>query len=643
MTNQTEELAILKNSLQLEIEKRKFAEKQLETIVENTYEAFLIVDKDLIVIGFNATFNKQYQLFFGKSIVKGESVLKFVLPGREDFVANIYSAVFKGQIIEREMPVDGHEQGILTFKNLYKPLYDEHKNVVAAFVSSIDITDNKNKETEILSREKRFRSLIENNFDVISLYDKDWKVVYLSPSFVRLTGYSKSERLNNPGFNFLHPDDQEKTKEILQEVIANPAKPINFQNRFLHKNGNYIWIEGVLINLLADKNVNAIVANYRDITERKNAETDMQRLLNELSHQKYAIDQHSIVAVTDVKGTILYVNDKFCTISQYSKEELLGKNHRIINSGFHPKDFFTEMFKTISNGKVWNGEICNRSKDGNLYWVDTTIAPFIDENTGKVTQYIAIRTDITQRKKDVNTLIVLNEQLSKRADELLLINSELEQFAYIASHDLQEPLRMVTNFLSLIELRYKDKLDDAGKQYIDFAVDGAKRMRRIILDLLEYSMIGKKEYEFASLDMNQLMQEIAEVNHSSLQEKNASVQFENLPTIKGNKTALMQVLQNLIGNALKYHSNENPPHIMVSAKEEFDAWQFSISDNGIGIDSQFFDKIFIVFQRLHNKDDYSGTGIGLAICKKIIEGHKGKIWVTSEIGKGSTFYFTINK
>jgi light-regulated signal transduction histidine kinase (bacteriophytochrome) len=238
----------------------------------------------------------------------------------------------------------------------------------------------------------------------------------------------------------------------------------------------------------------------------------------------------------------------------------------------------------------------------------------------------------------------LNKELEKHVQQLLVSNAELEQFAYIASHDLQEPLRMVTSFLTQIERKYSNIIDEKGKKYIYFAVDGAKRMRQIILDLLEFSRIGKAEDKVETVDLNELMNETLTLYSQKIKEKNAAISFQHLPAIKASRSSMRQVFQNLVSNCLKYSNNTGlTPEIKITAVTVGQDWQFAVSDNGIGIDPTYFDKIFIIFQRLHNKDEYSGTGIGLAVTKKIIENLGGKIWVESEEGKGSTFYFTINK
>lgn len=262
---------------------------------------------------------------------------------------------------------------------------------------------------------------------------------------------------------------------------------------------------------------------------------------------------------------------------------------------------------------------------------------------GKPIRMIGSLEDISERKISEEQLKELNLQINKRVEELAVSNAELEQFAYIASHDLQEPLRMITRFLSEIQRKYSNNLDDKGKEYIHYAVDGAHRMRNLILDLLEYSRVGKFDQTIETIDLNTLIEEVTNYHEVFIKESNAVVEWEHLPTIKNRKTPIQLVFQNLISNALKYHSQSESPKIEITHQDLGNRWLFLVKDNGIGIDPLFNEKIFIIFQRLHAKHEYSGTGIGLAICKKIIEAQGGKIWVESEEGQGSTFYFTVSK
>jgi signal transduction histidine kinase len=233
-----------------------------------------------------------------------------------------------------------------------------------------------------------------------------------------------------------------------------------------------------------------------------------------------------------------------------------------------------------------------------------------------------------------------NEKLKGAMDELNRSNKELQQFAYVASHDLQEPLRMVASYTELLEERYKGKLDAKADKYIGYAVDGAKRMQGLINDLLGLSRVNTHGKSFDKIDGNEIVEKALWALSKAIEEKQAQIQVDRLPTIMGDDGQLIQLFQNLIGNAIKFHGAENPV-VKVGAKKENAKWVFSVQDNGIGIDPMFFDRVFVIFQRLHGRDAYQGSGIGLAISKKIVERHGGKLWVESEPGKGSVFYFSL--
>ena len=373
---------------------------------------------------------------------------------------------------------------------------------------------------------------------------------------------------------------------------------------------------------------------------RRVAEEALARKVAELADQKFALDQHSIVAVTDVQGTITYVNQNFCAISQYAREELLGQNHRLINSGYHPKEFFQQMYQTIAAGQVWSGEIRNQAKDGSFYWVDATIVPFLGSD-GKPRQYVAIRADITERKRAEEEVQKLNAALNQRVEELARSNAELEQFAYIASHDLQEPLRMVASYTQLLAERYRGKLDENADKFIGYASEGALRMQTLIQDLLAFSRVGRNVAARANVDCNTAIDEVLLNLDPAIQESGALVSHTPLPPLVWvDRSQLIQLFQNLIGNAIKFRGKE-PPIISIEAKEANGQWMFSVKDNGIGIAQESAANIFVVFQRLHTRIEYPGNGIGLAICKKIVERNGGKIWVEAQPGGGSIFNFTL--
>ncbi|NEP36928.1 ATP-binding protein, partial [Moorena sp. SIO3B2] len=253
---------------------------------------------------------------------------------------------------------------------------------------------------------------------------------------------------------------------------------------------------------------------------------------------------------------------------------------------------------------------------------------------------VEIKTALELRKALINIVLRQADELAQLAQDLERSNAELKKFAYVASHDLQEPLNQVANYVQLLEMRYNDKLDEDASEFITFAVEGVSLMQTLIDDVLAYSKVDLQGIEFKLTEVETALDHALANLRGRIRETGAVITHDPFPTVMADSTQLMQLFQNLIGNAIKFRS-EQPPEIHVGAKRLEDSWLFSVQDNGIGIEPQFSDRIFVIFQRLHTRDEYPGTGMGLAICKKILECHRGKIWVESELGHGATFYFTI--
>jgi two-component system, chemotaxis family, sensor kinase Cph1 len=267
-------------------------------------------------------------------------------------------------------------------------------------------------------------------------------------------------------------------------------------------------------------------------------------------------------------------------------------------------------------------------------WVDIAIA-LVRDVFGTPLYEIAVFDDITERKRAEAALQAAHEELKRS-------NAELEQFAYVASHDLQEPLRMVASYTQLLGRRYDAKLDADGREFMSYIVDGATRMKQLIEDLLAYSRVGTKGQDFRPVAVEGALRKALFNLRLAIEEAGAVVTYDALPTVSADEAQVVQLLQNLIGNALKFRS-ASVPRIHVGITASADEFTFEVRDNGIGIEPQYYERIFMVFQRLHNKGEYPGTGIGLAICKKVVERHGGRIWVTSRPGEGSSFHFTLRR
>jgi PAS domain S-box-containing protein len=388
--------------------------------------------------------------------------------------------------------------------------------------------------------------------------------------------------------------------------------------------------------------------------EREQLESNAQLLarMRELRDIKAALDEHSIVAITDARGRITYVNDKFCAISQFSRDELLGQDHRIINSGYHSKEFIRELWTTILSGRVWQGELRNRAKDGSFYWVATTIFPFVDA-AGKPYQYIAIRTDITQRKAD-------ELMLQQTAQDLAEKNKELEAIVYTVSHDLRSPLvnvqgfgRQLTRACETIQASVNTSSDGRIEveplrkplevtipQALRFITAGVNKMETLLAGLLRYSRLGRVALTIQPLEMNAMLNEIVAAMRFQLDEARSEVRIEPLPRCLADSAQTNQVFANLIDNALKYRSPHRPLRVTVTGRVENGQAIYCVADNGIGIAPHHQAKVFEIFHRL-NPSETAGEGLGLAIAQRVLERQRGRIWVESSVEAGSLFYVSL--
>jgi len=335
----------------------------------------------------------------------------------------------------------------------------------------------------------------------------------------------------------------------------------------------------------------------------------------------------------NAEGDITEANSAFLDMVGYTKDEVLSGIVRWTD--MTPPEYL-ERDEIILKELATNGYISPFEKE--YYHKDGRRIPIVLGATtlsGSKVSGVAFVLDITERKK-------AEAQIKKMMKDLKTSNSELEQFAYVASHDLQEPLRMVASFTQLLQDRYKDKLDDDANDFINYAVDGATRMQNLISDLLIFSRVGSRGKPFKTIDINGVLEVVLNNLRQQINETDSVITNDPLPVIEADESQMIQLFQNLISNAIKFHGDENP-RVHISVEMQKNKWIFTVKDNGIGIDTQFFDRIFVIFQRLHKKSEYGGTGIGLAVCKIIIQRHRGKIWVDSELGKGSSFHFSIKK
>jgi PAS domain S-box-containing protein len=352
--------------------------------------------------------------------------------------------------------------------------------------------------------------------------------------------------------------------------------------------------------------------------------------------------------IVDRTGRIVFVNRCTEAVFGYHPEELIGQMvellvpERLRDAHVGRRASYDARMQSRPMGAGL--ELYGRRKDGTEFPVDICLWPL--ERAEGVFILTAVR-DMTETKRlqaelvrEHRELVEARRVLEETVADLKRSNADLQQFAYVASHDLQEPLRMVASYTQLIAKRYKGKLDTDADEFIGYAVEGATRMQRLINDLLAYSRVTTQGRVFEQVDCNQILEDVLGNLRIAVEESRVVVTHGALPVVTADGGQLGQLFQNLMGNAIKFHG-EAPPRIHVSAERRNSEWRFSVRDNGIGVDPQYAERIFVIFQRLHNREDYPGTGIGLALCKKIVECHGGRIWVEPELGKGATFYFTL--
>jgi PAS domain S-box-containing protein len=516
---------------------------------------------------------------------------------------------------------------------------------------------------------------IEAMGDGLILNTLDGKITFVNPAFEKMTGYEKDELVGRDLADLLQelvkPEDLGKTMEAVGTALEGKV-PISTSHTLVSKNGREVPIT-FTVSFIRDTKGQpfSVIVAFNDITDLKRAETERKRLFN------FSID---MLCIAGFDGSFKQLNPAWSKALGWTEEELMSKAWLEF---VHPEDRQTTISvgeQLISGKPVLSFENRYLCKDGSYLWISWNSFPLPEEEL-----IFAVARDITERKR-------AEEIMKRQTRELARSNAELGQFAYVASHDLQEPLRIITSYLQLLERRYKESLDSEGEKFIARAVDSAGRMRTLINDLLAYCRVGTQGKPFESTNCESTIGDILADLEVAVKESGAVVTLDPLPTVWADPMQLTQLFQNLLSNAIKFRGDD-PPRIHISAeaiekstilhpvesptggppKAEFHrgtpqslpsglealwagsggvsrsgpeaaiekGWLFSVSDNGIGIEPEYANRIFGVFQRLHTRSKYPGTGIGLAICQKVVQRHGGEIWVDSEPGKGSMFYFTI--
>ena len=499
-------------------------------------------------------------------------------------------------------------------------------------------------ERERAEIDARYRSMVHTIDEGLLLVGAGGEVLMSNPAAQRMLGLGEGEAYGrisgSPRYRVVHEDGSPYPEEELPErEVLRTGRPVRgVIQGIVHPGGETRWYS---VNARAaersdDGDIRSVVVSFTDVTEQRQAEVELRESEAQLRNAQQIA--HIGSWRWDIADDDVHWSDELYRIFGLTPDVFEPTYENYIQH-VHPEDrdsVDAVVRRAMTQRSSYEVNHRVLQADETVRYVHSIGEVILDES-GEPAALQGTAQDVTEQRK-------AEQAMERYADDLEERNAELEQFAYVASHDLQEPLRMVSSFLQLLQRRYADELDETADEYIAYAVDGAKRMQVLIRDLLAYSRVGTRGKPFKPVDMNRTLEVVLTDLGPALEEEGADVQAEDLPTVSADETQMRQLLQNLVANAVKFRDDE-PPVVRVSAERvrqgDDPAWRFAVADNGIGIDAQYEDRVFQIFQRLHTRDEYEGTGIGLAMCKKIVERHGGRIWFESEPGEGTTFFFTV--
>jgi PAS domain S-box-containing protein len=579
--------------------------------------------------------------------------LTILYPGNEDSIKAEYElniALKKGKFLSEgwRFKKNGDQYW---GEMLLSPLYDEAKKFTGYSCVLRDVTEKKHLEIELRQSEERFRLMVEGVRDyAIFMLDTTGNIMSWNEGAKRIKGWSANEIIGKHFSSFYTTDDLEDKKPERELKIAIETGKYEEEGWRVRKDGSVFWANVVITALFNEQNKHIGFSKVtRDLTERKGTEENLRQSEERYRSLVEQVTDYGIFML-DEKGRIISWNEGARKIKGYESTEVIGKYFSI----FYPDEDILngkpayELRIAKSEGK-YEEEGWRVRKDGSLFWASVVITA-VYNNDGIHIGFSKVTRDLTERKEAEKALRdsydryrMLAEELKITNHELSYANEELEQFTSIVSHDLQEPIRTIKSFLKLIDIKLGNEQKEELQNYIGKAINAADRMKQLIQNLLHYSQLSKGEMVEQTINVEDLINEAVQNVRTSAENVNAQISIEtNVKTVEGDRVQLVQLIQNLLSNALKFTDSESPK-VKISGFREKGHVKFSVSDNGIGIEKDDMNKVFEIFRRLHTKKEYPGTGIGLAICKKIVDRHHGRIWPESKPGKGTTFYFTLNE
>ena len=606
------------------------------SLLEASPDAMVVVSPNGEIVLLNAQAEKQFA--YRRDELLGQDV-KSIIP--EGFAERLIAdgtrtaAEALAQQIGTGIELNGRRKDGSQFpiEIMLSPLESAEGTLVTAAIR--DVTDHKNAEKHLAQMEARYRGLLEAAPDAMVVVNRNGEIVLLNVQAEKQFGYRRDELLGRKVKSIIPEGFAERliadgTRTAAEALAQQIGTGIELNGR--RKDGSEFPIEIMLSPLESAEGI-LVTAAIRDITERKRIEDALRDSEERFRLMASGVKDYANVML-DPEGFIVSWNEGGERLKGFRAEEIVGQHFSRFYSAEDIRKGLPAMeLKQAKETGRFEGEGWRMRKDGSRFLANIVITALRDEK-GKLRGFGKITRDITERRR-------AEEHLTKTMEDLKRSNEELGQFAYVASHDLQEPLRMVASYTQLLAQRYKGRLDSDADEFIAFAVDGCNRMQGLIQDLLSYSRAGANAEPLREISCEGAFEKTLRNLRPTIQDSGATVTHDSLPTIMTDETQLIQVFQNLIANAIKYHGAE-PPLVHVSAtRNSGNEWVFSVRDNGMGMEPQYFKRIFILFQRLHGQKEFAGTGIGLAMCKKIVDRLGGRIWVESQPAKGSTFYFAL--
>lgn len=619
-------------------------------LLQGIHEAIIVLDREGYIIYVNhavttitkftsaEVINKHLTIFYpsNEDVIKAEYELNLSLK-KGNFISEGWRYKKDGERYWGEM--------------LLSPLYDESKNLSGYSCIIRDVTEKKKLEIELRENEERFRFMVEGVRDyAIFMLDTTGHILSWNEGAKRIKGWSANEIIGKHFSTFYTSEDLEDKKPERELRIAIATGKYEEEGWRVKKNGSVFWANVVITALFNEQNKHIGFSKVtRDLTDRKENEEVLRQSEERYRSLVEQVTDYGIFML-DEKGKIISWNEGAKKIKGYEAGEIIGKYFSI----FYPEEDILngkpayELKVARTEGK-YEEEGWRIRKDGRPFWASVVITA-VYNNSGIHIGFSKVTRDLTERKEAEKALResyeryrLLTEELRATNMELSYANEELEQFTSIVSHDLQEPIRTIKSFLQLIDIKLNEVQSQDLKSYITKAITAADRIRELIQNLLHYSQLSKGEMVEEKVNVEDLINEALQNVKTSIEKSNAEIIVEtNVEHILGDRVQLVQLIQNLLSNALKFTISEKPS-ITISSFRENGHVKFGVRDNGIGIAEADLNKVFEIFRRLHTKKEYPGTGIGLAICKKIVDRHCGRIWPESQPGKGTTFYFTVNE